>query len=146
MTQITLLDAANNTIFHMSIRRGPGVIIFNAKIDGSWGKERRIALDHRFRAEDGATFMIHEQGEGYEVWIDWVHPVWFPKQGIDQTAVAIYYGLGDDRGITVLSDELEVRTYPSMKALFLQKHEREEEKVTPSSGGGSLLQTIVSMR
>lgn len=146
MTQISLTDAANNTVFHMSIRRGPGVIIFNAKIDGSWGKEEQIALNHRFRAEEGASIMIHDQGEGYEVWIDWVHAVWFPKPVKDQTPVAIWYGLGDEEGTSVLSDELDVRTYPSMKALFLQKHEHEEEKVTPVSGGWSFTRILSSLR
>ncbi|GLI81875.1 hypothetical protein PoHVEF18_010269 [Penicillium ochrochloron] len=142
MTQIALLDAANNMVFHMSMRRVPGVIVIN----GSSGKEHWIQMDQGFRAEDGATIMIHDQGIGYEVWIDWVHVAWILKQDEDQPAAAIAYGLGDEYGTSALSDELEVRTYPSMKALFLQKHEHEEEKVTPSAGGASIVQTLVSMR
>jgi hypothetical protein len=142
MTQIALLDAANNMVFHMSMRRVPGVIVIN----GSSGKEHWIQMDQSFRAEDGATIMIHDQGIGYEVWIDWVHVAWILKQDEDQPAAAIAYGLGDEYGTSALSDELEVRTYPSMKALFLQKHEHEEEKVTPSAGGASIVQTLVSMR
>jgi hypothetical protein len=142
MTQIALLDAANNMVFHMSMRRASGLIVFN----GSSGREDLIQMDQSFRAEDGATIMIHDQGIGYEVWIDWVHITWILKQDEDQPAAAIAYGLGDENGTSALSDELEVRTYPSMKALFLQKHEHEEEKVTPSASGASIVQTLVSMR
>ncbi|KAJ5175788.1 uncharacterized protein N7482_001665 [Penicillium canariense] len=129
MTQISITDAANNIIFHISIRRGQSEIIFNAKLRGAWGVEERINLDHRFRAEEGASVMIHDQGEGFEVWIDWVHAIWFAKRAEGQTSKAIRYGLGNDNVTSVLAEELEVRTYPSMKALFLQKHEHEEEKV-----------------
>lgn len=41
---------------------------------------------------------------------------------------AISYGLADENETAVLADDIEVRTYPSMRALFLQKHEHEEEK------------------
>ncbi|KAJ6105130.1 hypothetical protein N7523_010204 [Penicillium sp. IBT 18751x] len=126
MTQISITDAANETIFHMSIRRGQGQIIFNAKVGSSWGKEELISLENRFRAEEGTTIMIHDQGTGFEVWIDWTHAIWFAKRVKDSTPHAISYGLGNAEGSSVLSEELEVRTYPSMKALFLQKHENEE--------------------
>lgn len=128
MTQISIKDAVGNIIFHVSIRRGQGQIIFNAKIKGSWGEEERIKLDRRFRLNEGATIMIHDQGEGYEVWIDWVHAIWFSKRIKDAVPKSISYGLGDDNGTAVLADDIEVRTYPSMKALFLQKYEHEEEK------------------
>ncbi|KAF3394050.1 Tyrosinase [Penicillium rolfsii] len=141
ITNISLTDAANNTIFHMSMRRGPGVIV----ITGSSGEEQLIQMDQSFRAQEGATIMIHDQGVGYEVWIDWVHVAWFVKQDKDQTAAAIAYSLEDENGTPVLSDELEVRTYPSMKALFLQKHEHEEEKVTPTVSGRSIVQRLVSL-
>lgn len=126
MTQISITDASDETIFHISIRRGQGEIIFNAKIGGSWGAEERITLDNRFRVDEGATILIHDQGNGYEVWIDWVHALWFAKRAGDSTPKTIYYGLGDDNGTSVLAEELQVRTYPSMKALFLHKHADEE--------------------
>lgn len=128
MTWVSITDASNDVILHFSIRRGEGQIIFNAKLDGSWGEEERITLDHRFGNEEGATILIHDQGEGFEVWIDWVHAIWFAKRAKGKTPEAIRYGLGDKQGTSILSDELEVRTYPSMKALFLQKHAHEEEK------------------
>lgn len=129
MTQISITDADENTIFHISIRRGQGQIIFNAKVKGSWGEEERIQLDNRFRSgEEGATILIHDQGDGYEVWIDWVHALWFAKRVKDAVPKAISYGLADENGTAVLSDDIEVRTYPSMRALFLQKHEHEEER------------------
>lgn len=142
ITQISLTDAANNIVFHMSMRRGPGLIVIN----GSSATEQRIQMNQSFRAEDGSTIMIHDQGIGYEVWIDWVHVTWILKQDTDQTAAAIAYSLGDEYGTSVLSDEIEVRTYTSMEALFLQKHKHEEEKVTSTAGGASIVQTLVSMR
>lgn len=128
MTQISIMDADNDTIFHISIRRAQGQIIFNAKIGGSWGEEERINIAHRFDSEDGATILIHDQGEGFEVSIDWVHAIWFAKRVQGKTAQSIRYELGNKEGTSVFSDDLEVRTYPSMKALFLQKHAHEEEK------------------
>ncbi|KAJ5200889.1 hypothetical protein N7449_005692 [Penicillium cf. viridicatum] len=128
MTQISIMDAENDTIFHISIRRAQGQIIFNAKIGGSWGEEERINITRRFDSEDGATILIHDQGEGFEVSIDWVHAIWFAKRAQGKAAQSIRYELGNKEGTSVLSDDLEVRTYPSMKALFLQKHAHEEEK------------------
>ena len=128
MTQISIKDANDDTIFHISIRRGQGEIIFNSKLDGSWGEEERIPIGSRFENEEGATILIHDQGNGYEVSIDWVHALWFAKRADGRTAQSIWYGLGDKQGTSTLSEDLEVRTYPSMKALFLQKHSHEEEK------------------
>ncbi|KAJ6100296.1 Concanavalin A-like lectin/glucanases superfamily [Penicillium canescens] len=76
-------------------------------LGGSWGEEECIKLDRRFASEEGATTLLHDQGKGFE---------------------AIWYELGGEEGTSALLEELEVRTYPSMKALFLQKHEHEEEK------------------
>lgn len=130
MTQISITDDQDDTLLHLSIRRRQDEIIFNSKIDGSWGAEEIIDLGNRFRVDEGATILIHDQGEGYEVWIDWVHAIWFAKRVQDRTPKAIWYGLGDENGTSVLDDEIEVRTYPSMKALFLQKHADEEEKTS----------------
>jgi hypothetical protein len=52
----------------------------------------------------------------------------FAKRAKKLTYQAIWYELGGEEGTSALLEELEVRTYPSMKALFLQKHEHEEEK------------------
>lgn len=127
-TWVSITDSSDDVILHFSIRRGEGQIIFNAKLGGSWGEEERINIGHRFGSEEGATILIHDQGEGFEVWIDWVHAIWFAKRAEGRTPEAIRYGLGDKEGTSTLSDDLEVRTYPSMKALFLQKHAHEEEK------------------
>jgi hypothetical protein len=127
MTQISITDESNDIILHVSIRRRQGEIIFNSKLGGSWGKEEKIAIDHRFDNEDGSTILIHDQGKGFEISIDWVHAIWFGKRAEDRTAQSISYGLADEQGTSTLADDLEVRTYPSMKALFLQKHGHEEE-------------------
>ncbi|CAI7654190.1 unnamed protein product [Penicillium glandicola] len=128
MTQISIKDAENDIIFHISIRRAQGQIIFNAQLSGSWGEEERINLDRRFGSEDGATILIHDQGEGFEISIDWVHAIWFAKRAHGRTPQSILYDIGDKEGTSTLSEDLEVRTYPSMKALFLQKHAHEEER------------------
>ncbi|CAG8897232.1 unnamed protein product [Penicillium egyptiacum] len=128
MTQISIMDAKNDTIFHISIRQGQGQIIFNSKFGGSWGEEEGIDIDRRFDSEDGATILIHGQGEGFEVSIDRVHAIWFSKRTQGTTPQSIQYDLWNKEGTSALVEDLEVRTYPSMKALFLQKHAHEEEK------------------
>ncbi|KAJ5784169.1 uncharacterized protein N7518_009846 [Penicillium psychrosexuale] len=128
MTQISIMDAENDIIFHLSIRRAQDEIIFNSKLGGSWGEEERVDIDDRFESEDGATILIHDQGEGFEVSINWVHAIWFGKRAKGRTPQSISYDLGDKEGTSALSEYLEVRTYPSVKALFLQKHSHEEEK------------------
>lgn len=128
MTQISITDANNDIILHISIRRVQGQIIFNSKIGGSWGEEERIEIDRRFENEEGATILIHDQGEGFEVSLDWIHAIWFDKRVKGSTPQTIWYDLGDKEGTSIFSEDLEVRTYPSMKALFLQKHSHEEEK------------------
>ncbi|KAJ5173461.1 uncharacterized protein N7500_001392 [Penicillium coprophilum] len=128
MTQISIMDAEKDIILHISIRRAQGEIIFNAKIGGSWGPEKRIDIDRRFSSKDGATILIHDQGEGFEVSIDWVHAIWFEKRAQGRTPQSIQYDIHSKDGTSALSEDLEVRTYPSMKALFLQKHAHEEEK------------------
>jgi hypothetical protein len=128
MTQISIIDAKNDIIFHISIRRGQGQIIFNSKLGGSWGEEERVDMARRFDNEDGATILIHDQGEGFGVSIDWVHAIWFAKRAQGTTPKSIQYDLWNKVGTSALSEDLEVRTYPSMKALFLQKHAHEEEK------------------
>jgi hypothetical protein len=50
------------------------------------------------------------------------------KRAKKLTYQAIWYELGGEEGTSALLEELEVRTYPSMKALFLQKHEHGEDK------------------
>lgn len=127
MTQISITDAENDILLHISIRRNQGQIKFNAKIGGSWGDEERIDINRRFTSEDGATISIHDQGDGFEVSIDWVHTIWFAKRVKDRTPQKIWYDLGDKKGTSILSEDLEVRTYPSMKALFLQNYAHEEE-------------------
>ncbi|KAJ5375867.1 hypothetical protein N7517_007873 [Penicillium concentricum] len=127
MTQILIMDAENDLMFHISIRRVQGQIIFNAKIGGSWGPEEPIDIDRRFNSKDGATILIHDQGEGFEVSIDWIHAIWFAKRAQGRTPESIQYDISNKDGTSALSEDLEVRTYPSMKALFLQKHAHEEK-------------------
>ncbi|OQD96201.1 hypothetical protein PENVUL_c096G02586 [Penicillium vulpinum] len=128
MTQISITDAENDTIFHISIRRAQGQIIFNSRLGGSWGEEERIDIGRRLDNEDGATILIHDQGEGFEVSINWVHAIWFAKRVQGRTPESIWYDIRNKEGTSALSEDLEIRTYPSMKAMFLQKHAHEEEK------------------
>ncbi|CAG8152817.1 unnamed protein product [Penicillium nalgiovense] len=128
MTQISIMDANYDTIFHISIRRAQGQVICNSKLGGSWGEEERIDIARRFDGEDRATILIHDQGEGFQVSIDWVHAIWFAKRAQGTTPQSIQYDLWNKEGTSALSEDLEVRTYSSMKALFLQKHAHEEGK------------------
>jgi tyrosinase len=94
MTQISIIDAETDTIFHLSIRWAQGQIDFKAKFGGWWGEEERINIDHRFDSEDGATILIHDQGDGFEVSIDWVHAVWFAQRAQDsRTLLSIWYDI-----------------------------------------------------
>ncbi|KAJ5822368.1 Concanavalin A-like lectin/glucanases superfamily [Penicillium robsamsonii] len=89
MTRISITDAENDIIFHISIRRVQSQIIFNAKIGISWGPEERIDIDRRFNSEDDATILIHNQGGGFEASIDWVNTIWFAKRAQGRTPQSI---------------------------------------------------------
>jgi hypothetical protein len=125
MTQLSITNEAGDTVFHISIRRTQGVIIFNAKpASGQWGPEVKVPLERRFKENDEATILIHDQGEGYEIFTDWTHVQWFEKRIKATVPKAIHYGLSDGQEATsVLAPKLRVFIYPSMKDLFFAEAE-----------------------
>lgn len=117
-TGVTLHDSAKNSdvVLHISVRRAEGQIVLNSTHSGQWGKEVRISLENRFRSST-PSIMIMDQGDGFEVFIDWVHAVWFEKRGKTKKVKAISYMVNKDQS-PVWSHELKVRVFDSMKELF----------------------------
>lgn len=114
-TQITLRDKDDNIVFLISIRRAEGTIHFNTLINNSWGKAERVSLDNRFKTNN-PTILLHDQGDGYEIFIDWVHVFWFEKQS-KAPAESITYGVNKGQN-PVWGNELDVQVYSSFKELF----------------------------
>ena len=125
MTHLSITNMDGHVVFHLSIRRTEGKIILNTKpANGQWGPEVRLTLEGRFKEKDEATILIHDQGEGYEIFIDWTHVYWFEKRIKETAPKAIHYGLYDGQEATsVLAPKLRVFTYPSMKDLFFAEVE-----------------------
>ncbi|KAJ5117591.1 Concanavalin A-like lectin/glucanases superfamily [Penicillium atrosanguineum] len=80
-------DGKGDILFLLSIRRAENAIVFNTLVENSWGKEERVPLDSRFRT-DTPSLLIHDQGSGYEVFIDYCHVYWFEKRAKDKVAKA----------------------------------------------------------
>ncbi|KAE8363174.1 hypothetical protein BDV27DRAFT_159078 [Aspergillus caelatus] len=120
MTQLSITNGLGDIVFHISIRRTQCAIIFNTKpASGQWGPEVEVQLERHFRGQDEATILIHDQGEGYETFVNWTHVHWFEKRIWPTAPQAIHYGLSDGQGATsVLAPKLQVFTYPSMKDVF----------------------------
>jgi hypothetical protein len=119
-TQFWLSDAkggAGNILFLLSIRRAEKQIVFNTCIDNSWGKEVRVSLDGKFKGST-PSFLIHDQGDGYEIFIDWRHVVFFEKRAKDRTTSSVSYTVNEGSG-SVWSNVLKVRVFKSMKEVFL---------------------------
>lgn len=117
-TQFSFTDSESggNILFHFSVRRAEDQIVFNTRLNGSWGQEVRIPLKGRFKSQQ-PTILVHDQGTGYEVFIDWVHALWFPKRHGDQKARAITYGVNPGQN-PVWSKYLTVKVYSSMREVF----------------------------
>jgi hypothetical protein len=105
-----------NILFLLSIRRAENAIVFNSRIDGNWGKEARVSLEGRFRT-DKPSILVHDQGDGYEVFIDWKHVFWFEKRAKDKVAESIAYTVNNGQK-SVWSAGLNVKVYSSMASLF----------------------------
>lgn len=109
-------DGQGNILFLLSIRRAENAIVFNTRIDGNFGKEVRVSLEGRFRS-DKPSILVHDQGDGYEVFIDWKHVLWFEKRAKDKIATSISYTVNNGQK-PVWSAGLNVKVYPSMAAVF----------------------------
>lgn len=119
-TAFNLLDGSpnSNVLFHFSVRRAEGQIVLNSTQNGQWGKEVRIPLENRFRSST-PSIMVHDQGDGFEVFIDWMHAVWFEKRDKTKKVKHISYSVNKDQS-PVWSHELKVRVFDSFKELFNQ--------------------------
>lgn len=112
-------DGKGDVLFLLSIRRAENAIVFNTLIGGSWGKEERVSLDKRFRT-DKPSILVHDQGDGYEIFIDYRHVYWFEKRNKDnQSAKAIAYTVNKGQS-PVWSKGLNVKVFGSMKQVFHQ--------------------------
>ena len=118
-TQIYLWEGKNgdgDVLFLLSIRRAENQIVFNTMIDKSFGKEIRISLEKRFKGTT-ASILIHDQDDGYEVFIDWKHALYFPKRAPGKVAQSVGYAVNSGQ-TPVLSSSLKVKVYDSMKEVF----------------------------
>ncbi|RJE24069.1 hypothetical protein PHISCL_03605 [Aspergillus sclerotialis] len=116
-TAFNLLDSSSSDVlFHFSVRRAEGQIVFNTTQNGQWGKEVRISLENRFRSST-PSIMVHDQGDGFEVFIDWMHAIWFEKRDKTKKVKSISYSVNKDQS-PVWSHELKVRVFDSFKELF----------------------------
>ncbi|KAL3487186.1 hypothetical protein BJX62DRAFT_246212 [Aspergillus germanicus] len=118
-TQFWFSDAEGGDgeiLFLLSLRRAEGQIVFNTFLNNSWGEEVRVSLDNRFKNEK-PTIFVHDQEDGYEVFIDWRHVLWFEKRAKDRVARSISYTVNEGQ-VAVLGKELKVKVFGSMRALF----------------------------
>lgn len=118
-TQVYLNEGKNgdgDILFLLSIRRAEKQIVFNTKISNSWGKEVRVPLDNRFKGKN-PSILIHDQGDGYEVFIDWRHVVFFEKRVEGKIAQSVSYTVNEGQA-SVWSSDLKVKVYGSMKEVF----------------------------
>lgn len=108
--------SGSDTLLVISFRRAEGEIVFNARLQRSWGEEVRVSLDNRFKTQT-PTILVHDQGDGYEVLIDWVHVIWFEKRAKEKKITLLTYGVNESQN-PVLGDGLKVKVFPSLKQLF----------------------------
>ncbi|QSS48849.1 photo-regulated tyrosinase [Histoplasma capsulatum var. duboisii H88] len=113
-TQVTFKNG-NDTLFLISFRRAEGQIVFNTNLGGKWGPEERVSLDGKLK-QPQAAIMVHDQGEGFEVSIDFVHVAWFKKRD-PRPIKTLRYGTNKNQK-PVLADVLKVSVYPSMQKVF----------------------------
>ncbi|CAG8909691.1 unnamed protein product [Penicillium egyptiacum] len=118
-TQINLNEGKNgdgDILFLLSVRRSENQIVFNTKINNSFGKEVRIPLEKRFKGTT-PSILIHDQDDGYEVFIDWKHALYFPKRAAGKVAQSVSYTVNSGQ-TPVWSSNLKVKVYDSMKEVF----------------------------
>ncbi|KAJ5219622.1 hypothetical protein N7468_008826 [Penicillium chermesinum] len=109
-------DGKGDIVFLLSVRRAENAIVFNTLIGNSWGKEERVTLDKRFRT-DKPSILVHDQGDGYEIFIDYRHVYWFEKRSKDAPAKAIAYTVNKGQS-PVWSTGLTVKVFGSMREVF----------------------------
>ncbi|PGH30982.1 hypothetical protein GX50_06255 [[Emmonsia] crescens] len=105
----------NDTLFLISFRRAESQIVFNSHLGGKWGAEQRVDLAGKLK-NPYAAIMVHDQGEGFEVSIDFVHAAWYHKR--DARPVKRLQYMANKNQKPVLADVLKVSVYPSMQKVF----------------------------
>jgi hypothetical protein len=109
---INILDSSNNSILHMSIRRGEGTIAFNHLLasNNQWGGEERVPLEGLFK-EPNPTIVICDNGDRYQVMVDYVFVAYFEKR-IWEDGIAVVYDKDPDQ-VSPLSNTLAMTAYTS---------------------------------
>lgn len=118
-TQVFFNEGKNgdgDILFLLSIRRAEKQIVFNTKINNAWGKEVRVPLENRFKGKN-PSILVHDQGDGYEVFIDWRHVAFFEKRAEGKVAQSVSYTVNEGQS-PVWSSDLKVKVYGSMKEVF----------------------------
>ena len=88
---INILDASNNYV-QFSIRPSEDSILFNHFIasKNQWGREERVPMKGIFK-EPNPTIVIYDNGDRYQVMIDYITFAYFEKR-IKEDGVAVAYG------------------------------------------------------
>ncbi|KIJ99635.1 hypothetical protein K443DRAFT_679812 [Laccaria amethystina LaAM-08-1] len=107
---INILDASNNTILHMSIRRGEDTIFFCDCKNNHWGREQRVPLKGLFK-EPNPTIVIYDHGDRYQVMVDYVTVTHYEKQ-IKKDCIAVVYDKDPDQ-VSPFSNTLAMTAYTS---------------------------------
>ncbi|KAJ5784932.1 uncharacterized protein N7503_010144 [Penicillium pulvis] len=118
-TQVFFSDTkkgGGNIVFLLSFRRSENQIVLNTRLDNSWGKEVRVSLEDRFKGT-APSILVHDQGDGYEIFIDWRHLAWFEKRAKEKVANSVSYSVNEGQ-TSMMSPELKIRVYASMKEVF----------------------------
>ena len=111
---INILDASNNTILHMSIRRGEGSLIFN-DFNRGWGRQQDVPLKGLFK-EPNPTIVFYDNGDRYQVMIDYLIVAYFEKR-TKEDGVAVVYGK-DPEQVSPFSNTLAMTAYTSFSDLI----------------------------
>lgn len=109
-------EGDGDILFLLSFRRSENQIVLNTRLNDSWGKEVRASLEDRFKGT-APSILIHDQGDGYEIFLDWRHLTWFEKREKDKVANSVSYKVNEGQ-TSMLSPALKIRVYASMKDVF----------------------------
>ncbi|KAK2785870.1 hypothetical protein FQN52_009208 [Onygenales sp. PD_12] len=113
-TQLTFHNG-KDVLFLISFRRAEGQIVFNTNVGGKWGAEERVDLGGKLKGSS-TSIMVHDQGTGFEVSIDWVHAAWFAKRDA-RPIKSVSYGVNKGQK-SVLASVLKVSAHSSLRKIF----------------------------
>ncbi|EDR07500.1 galectin [Laccaria bicolor S238N-H82] len=107
---INILDASNNYV-HFSIRPNENSILFNHFSNNQWGREERMPMKGLFFKEPNPTIVIYDNGDRYQVMVDYVTVAYFEKR-IKEAGVAVSYDMDIDQ-VSPFSNTLAMTAYTS---------------------------------